>query len=145
MKSSLLNSDQARTYALIFEKGDEPIASLEEFAQANHLDAAHFTAIGAFSEITLAFFSPEKMDYQPIPVKEQVEVLSFIGNITLSPDGVKVHAHAVVGLRDGTTRGGHVLDGRVWPTLEIIITEEPAYLRRQIDPETGLALVQLGS
>jgi len=145
MKSGLLNSNASQTYALIFEKGDKLIETLEQFAKENKLDAAHFTAIGGFSEVRLEYFSREKMDYVDIPVDQQVEVLTLTGNISLQDDGVKVHSHAVLGLSDGTTRGGHIGEATVWPTLEIVLEEEPVYLRRKKDPETGLTLIDLNT
>ena len=87
----------------------------------------------------------KKKSYQEIPIKEQVEVLSFAGNIVEKDGNPMLHAHAVVGKRDGTAHGGHFLNGRVWPTLEMIITEMPAHLRRLKDEETGLPLIDLSS
>jgi uncharacterized protein len=49
----------------------------------------------------------------------------------------------VLGTRDGTTRGGHLIEGYVRPTLELIVDEVPAHLRRRYDPDTGLALIAL--
>ena len=70
------------------------------------------------------------------------EVLSLIGDVARdSADAPTVHAHVVVGLSDGTARGGHLLAGRVWPTLEVILVESPSYLRKRYDAETGLALI----
>lgn len=56
----------------------------------------------------------------------------------------KLHAHAVVGRADGTTRGGHLIEAHVRPTLELIVTESPEYLKRERDPETGLPLIRIG-
>jgi len=46
-------------------------------------------------------------------------------------------------LSDGTTRGGHLLEGRVFPTLEAIVTETPAELREVMRPDIGIALIDL--
>jgi uncharacterized protein len=54
-----------------------------------------------------------------------------------------VHAHVVLGRSDGTAYGGHLLAAHVWPTLEVVVTEEPRHLRRTIDAQTGLALIDL--
>ncbi len=54
-----------------------------------------------------------------------------------------MHAHAVLGRADGSTVGGHLLEGEVWPTLEVVVSEAPATLRKRVDPETGLALIDL--
>lgn len=143
MKARLLHEDQGqKTYALVFDKGDEVVSTLQEFAAEHALGASHFTAIGAFREAILGYFDRERRDYRRLPVREQVEVLVLAGDIVEGPDRrPQVHAHAVVGTADGTTRGGHLLEARVWPTLEVILVESPAHLLRRVDPETGLALI----
>ena len=97
------------------------MAGLVEFARQNRLGAGHFTAIGAFRDVTLGYFDWEKKDYKKIPVDEQVEVLSLIGDVALKDGEPKVHAHVVVGRSDGSTRGGHLLEAHVRPTLEVIL------------------------
>jgi uncharacterized protein len=99
----------------------------------------------AFSEVTLGFFDRKKKRYQQIPIKEQVEVLSFVGNIVEKDGEPMLHAHVVVAKADGTAHGGHFLQARVWPTLEMIASEMPVHLRRKHDDETGLALIDLRS
>ena len=49
----------------------------------------------------------------------------------------------VLGLRDGTTVGGHLKRAIDWSTLEVVVTEVPAHLRKRVDEETGLALIRL--
>ena len=56
MRSKLLNDQGERTYALVFDSGDEPVSLLERFAVEHRLTAARFTAIGAFSEAVLGYF-----------------------------------------------------------------------------------------
>ena len=141
MKSTVLEVSGARTWALIFDKGDEPVSGLTAFAKSQGLSGAHFTAIGAFSEVTLGYFDRKARDYKKIPLREQVEVLSLIGDVALDRGEPKVHAHVVVGRADGEARGGHLLEARVWPTLEVVLTESPRHLRKRHDPETGLALI----
>ena len=141
----LLDEDGLKTFALVFDKDEEAKESLMRFATKNGLRAAQVTAIGAFSEVTLGFFDRQKKSYQEIPVKEQVEVLSFAGNIVEKEGKPMLHAHVVVGKADGTAHGGHFLNGRVWPTLEMIIFETRAHLRRKHDEETGLPLIDLAS
>jgi uncharacterized protein len=143
MKSVVLEATGAKTWALIFDKGDEPMTGLTAFAKAEKLGGAHFTAIGAFSEVTLGYFDRTARDYKKIPLREQVEVLSLIGDVALDRGEPKVHAHVVVGRADGEARGGHLLSARVWPTLELVLVESPRHLRKRHDPETGLALIDI--
>jgi predicted DNA-binding protein with PD1-like motif len=140
VKSKQLGGDR---WALVFDKGDEPMAELERFARDHDLTAASFTGIGAFEEVVLGYFDRERKEYEEIPVREQVEVLSLAGDVAVGDGEPKVHAHVVVGKRDGTAYGGHLLRGRVWPTLEVVLTGSPAELRKSHDPETGLALIDL--
>jgi uncharacterized protein len=70
-------------------------------------------------------------------------VLWLIGDVAEGQDGPSVHIHVVLGLPDGTTRGGHLLEGRVFPTLEVIIHEAPAELRKVMNPDIGIALIDL--
>src|SRR5438105_3530392 len=102
MKSKLISSGTRKTWAVVFDKGDEVVAGLKKFARENHLGASQFTAIGAFSDLVLGFFVIEKKDYNKIPVREQVEVLSLIGDIALKENEPQIHAHVVVGKADGT-------------------------------------------
>jgi hypothetical protein len=139
----LLDTTGETTYVLVLDKGDEVVGELTAFARAQHLAAAHFTGIGAFSEVTLGYFERDRRDYRKIPLREQVEVLSLIGDVALDGDEPKLHAHVVVGRADGTAHGGHLMDARVWPTLEVVLAESPRHLHRVRDPETGLALIRL--
>lgn len=141
MKSKLLHEDGERTWALVFDKGDEAMELLGGFAKEHDLHAARFTAIGAFTDAVVGFFERAERDYERIPVPEQVEALSLIGDVAVAEGEPKVHAHVVLGRRDGSTVGGHLLEAHVWPTLEVILTESPAHLRKRHDPETGLALI----
>jgi uncharacterized protein len=145
MKAQLLHEHEGeKTFVLVFATGDEAIAGLTAFAKEKGLAASHFTAIGGFQEATLGYFDLEKKDYNKLPVREQVEVLSLVGDITLTEKGEpKIHAHVVVGRSDASTRGGHLIEARVRPTLEVMLVESPRHLRRKHDPHSGLALIQL--
>jgi predicted DNA-binding protein with PD1-like motif len=143
MKHRLIHQHEGqRTFALVFETGDEAMAGLKTFAEQHGLGAAQITGIGAFKDVTLGYFNWEKKEYQKIPVNEQVEVLSLIGDVAHEKRKPKVHVHVVVGRSDGTTWGGHLMEGHVRPTLEVILTESPTHLRKEHDEESGLALIR---
>ncbi|HVX27285.1 MAG TPA: PPC domain-containing DNA-binding protein [Parafilimonas sp.] len=143
MKFKLLNADKQKTYAIILESGDEAMECIETFAKEQNLKASQFNAIGAFSKLTLGYFNFEIKDYIKIEINEQVEALNIAGDISLYNNKVKLHAHAVVGKKDGTAHGGHLLKAIVHPTLEIILTESPAYLKREMDEEAHIPLIKI--
>jgi predicted DNA-binding protein with PD1-like motif len=144
MKSSLLLDRGERTFAVVFDKGEEVVEGLTAFAGRQSLRASQITAIGALSDVVLGYFDRAQRQYHRIPIGEQVELLSLLGVVTLDGEKPKLHAHVVVGRRDGSVAGGHLLEGHVWPTLEVIIEESPRHLRRRHDAETGLTLLDLG-
>lgn len=143
MQFRIVNPDLERAYLLVFDKGDEVIAGLKTFAQEHGVTAARFTAIGAFDRATVAFFQKEKRDYDRIEYDEPLEVLALTGNIALHDGQPRVHAHVVLGKPDGTAHGGHLVEGIVWPTLELMLIGLPGIVERVEDAETGLALIRL--
>jgi predicted DNA-binding protein with PD1-like motif len=144
MKTRLLSDIEGRReWAVIFDADDEVVSQLEQFANQHKLTAAHFSGIGAFANVTVAWFDLQKRSYQPIEINEQVEVLSLIGDMAEAKGKPSVHAHICVARRDGSAHGGHLRSGRVRPTLELIVTETPSHLRKTFRPEFGLALIDV--
>ena len=145
MHSKLLWSNAGeRTFVVILEPGEEAVSALTAFATDADLSGALLTAIGAFERATVGWFDLRKKTYRPIEIDRQCEGLSLMGEIAAGDDGKPgLHIHAVVGLSDGTTRGGHLLRATVRPTLEVTIAETPAHLRRRKRPDLGVTLINL--
>ena len=143
MKSMIVEDAEVVTYVVVCDPGDEAVAALTQFARAEDLEAAQITAVGAFESAVVGWFDRTEKEYRRIPVDQQCEVLSLIGDVAVGQDGPSVHVHVVLGLSDGTTRGGHLLEGRVFPTLELVVRETPAQVRKIMRPDLGLALIDL--
>ena len=135
--------ESPETFILVFETGDELADGLLQFAKEQRLSAASFKAVGALSSVRLGWLSWEKKRYEPsVTLDEQVELLSLIGDVALKDGEPVVHAHAVIGKKDGTAHGGHLLQARIRPTCEVVLTESPAHLQKFIDPESGIAVIK---
>ena len=143
MQTKLIQTEGPRTLAAVLDTGDEVVNSLLQVAKEHGLTAASFTGLGALEQVILGYFDWETKDYRKITIREQVEILNLTGNVALSEGKPKLHPHIVVGKADGTAHGGHLLEGIVRPTLEVVFMETPAHLHRKSDPETGLALLEL--
>lgn len=144
MKGRLVAGGPSKVHVVVLDCGEEAFAALGKFAGEEKLSAASLTAIGAFERATIGWFDFAAKSYRKIEIDEQCEVLSAIGDVALGDDGKpSLHIHVVLGLSDGSTRGGHFLSGIVRPTLEVVLTEAPAKLRRTKRPELGIALVDL--
>jgi predicted DNA-binding protein with PD1-like motif len=142
MRARTIEGQPQKLHVLILDKGEAVTRCLLAFAREAEIRSGHFTAIGAFSDIVLGFFDRGRKTYDEIPISEQVEVLALTGNFTEQDGEPRLHAHVVVGKRDGSAHGGHLLRATVFPTLEVVVTEVAAELRREIDPETGVALIR---
>jgi hypothetical protein len=144
MKSKSINDGVARTFVLILEEGEEAFKSITDFADRENISGASVSATGAFSKAKFGWFDLTAKKYKPIEVNEQCEVLSLIGDVAQGDDGkARLHLHAVLGLPDGTLRGGHFLSGAAQPTLEVTVTETVVHLRRKKRPDLGIALISI--
>jgi predicted DNA-binding protein with PD1-like motif len=143
MNAKLLTSTAGKTFAIVFDKQEEALGGLLWFVTENSVPAAHFTGIGGFSGVVLGYYDWETKSYVRIPVQEQVELVSLIGDITTEKEKPMIHAHAVIAKRDGTTLGGHLLEAHVRPTLELVLTESPVHLKRKYNAESGLPLIKI--
>lgn len=131
-------------FLIRLEAGEEAMASLRSWAAERKVGFAVLWAMGAMRRATLGYFDTTAAVYRQIPVEEQVEVLSIIGNVALGEDGAPiVHAHAILGRSDGSTVGGHLIEGHVFPMLEVVVRVFPEPVYRRADPTTGLTLWDL--
>ncbi len=147
MRSKLVSErPDAQVHVVILNSGEEAFAALTKFANETKISAASLTAIGAFEQATMGWFDFLSKSYKKIEVGEQCEVLSAIGDIAIGDDGkASLHVHIVLGLSDGSTRGGHLLEGMVRPTLEVVVTETTAKLRRKERADLGIALIDMAA
>jgi len=132
-------------YAVIFRNGDDPYAGLTQFAAQYQIQSAHLTAIGAFRDVHLGFYDPQKKMYRLIPIDTQVEVVSLVGDIAQLDGKPAVHMHCVVSMPDGRALGGHFLSAHVEPLLEVFVTADPVALHKKHDEATGLSLMDPGT
>jgi predicted DNA-binding protein with PD1-like motif len=145
VKVKELTADRGlRTFVVVMDKGDEAVEQLLRFARDHSVAGAGLTAVGACRSATLGYFDTQAMTARNRAFEGQLEVLSLIGDIALKDDEPALHAHVVLGGSDYSTVGGHLQQMTVFPTLEVIATETPGHLAKRIDPETGMALIDVG-
>jgi predicted DNA-binding protein with PD1-like motif len=144
MKAKSVTVGSERTFVLVLNQGEEAFRAITDFANKEQVSGAAVTAIGAFAHAQVGWFDLAAKSYKRIAVSEQCEVLSLIGDVAESDDGkASLHLHAVLGLQDGSVRGGHFLSGPVRPTLEVTINETVEHMRRKKRPDLGIALLNI--
>jgi uncharacterized protein len=131
MKSRSMAIGAERVFVLILDQGEDAFKAITEFADMEGISGASISAIGAFEHAKVGWFDLTAKTYRPIAVEEQAEVLSLVGDVAVGDNGkASLHLHAVLGLKDGSVRGGHFMSGVVRPTLEVTIRETAADLRK---------------
>lgn len=144
MKAKSVTVGSERTFVLVLDQGEEAFGAITDFANKEQVGGAAVTAIGAFAHAEVGWLDLAAKGYKRIAVNEQCEVLSLIGDVAESDNGkASLHLHAVLGLQDGSVRGGHFLSGSVRPTLEVIINETVKHMRRKKRPDLGIALLDI--
>jgi predicted DNA-binding protein with PD1-like motif len=128
-------------HVLVLHTGDDALRAITEFAVSNRIEGGTFSAIGAFENATIAYWNWDTKEYEHIEVAEQVEVLSLNGSVARAGDDPKLHAHVILGRRDGSTIGGHLIRATVRPTLEVFLVDLGTRLTRTRDKATGLWLL----
>src|SRR5437763_1514665 len=131
-------------HILVLHTGDDALASISDFAVRKTIEGASFSAIGAFMDSTIAYWNWDAKEYEHIEVGEQVEVLAMTGSVARAGNDPKLHAHVILGRRDGSTIGGHLIRAVVRPTLEVFFVDYGSRLTRKRDDATGLWLLECG-
>ena len=121
MKGEELPMTASRTFKVTFGTGDEILSGLTEFVEKNHIISGYITGLGGLRTGMLGWGDPDRGGMKTIPVNEKSEIASLVGNVSLQDGKPRVHLHGVLSLSDGSTRGGHVIEAKVYPIAEIFI------------------------
>lgn len=133
------------SFLIRLEMGEEVIGKLEEFCGKEGIRSGHFSGIGGLETLELAYYDIRDRKYHPRKFgRPPYELLSLKGNVSTFEGRIKVHAHVVVGDKDFKTFGGHLNEGVVLPTCEIIFHPFEGEIRRKYSKETGLGLLETG-
>ena len=125
------------------EKGDDILDSIVGFARTNRIDAAMFEGIGSLNTVKLGHYDFETKEYKYEVFREDLEILSLSGNISIMNKKPLPHAHVTLGRRDFSVIGGHLDEGSLANMVEIGINSLPGKLLKARDDEVGLNLLQL--
>lgn len=113
------SSGTAHVFDAIFSPGDEVLSGLTDLAIKHKVTSGYVTGIGGLSGALLGFGDPELGAFAKVVVDEKCELVSLTGHIQMRDGAPYVHLHAIVALKDGSTKAGHVFELRVAPVAEI--------------------------
>ena len=120
------------------DEGENLIESLKKVCrEIKTTTTVILSGVGQLQKVTLGYYK-EKNNYTPKKYIEKLELLSLTGTIFHSKDEYLPHLHIILGREDKTTIGGHLLEGIIGVTAEIIILVNPIEITRRYNPDTGL-------
>ena len=128
-------------YVLRFDRGEEILGKLGRFCHLERIEAATFSAIGACGEATVCFYNLQTKKYEDTELKENLEIISLIGNVSVLDFKPLVHAHVTLGDSGLNVRGGHAKKLVVSATCEMSLQKFKGWIERKFDEETGLNLM----
>jgi len=116
------------------------LPKLKEFLKRNRVNSGFFHGLGGLLKAELSFYDLKTKKYLKKKFTGPFEVLSLIGNVAQGEEGILIHAHAVLGKKDFSVFGGHLVSATVGGTLELKLSETE-FLERKPDKDTGLHLL----
>lgn len=128
-------------FMLILKRGEEINDAVKRCLAAAKVKGAAVTGLGAVEDPQLGYFQLQKKEFLRKRFKGIYEVLAITGN--LSTDGKELipHLHVSLGKRNFDVIGGHLFEGKVGITLELVITPMGEMPYRKMDEEIGLNLI----
>jgi uncharacterized protein len=133
-------------YILKLDRGELLRETVLRFAEKEDIKSAYLFAIGAVEDARIGYYDLENKKYVFSKYPGIYELASLQGNISVYEGKQSLHMHAVLS-EAGVGReilAGHLDEARVAVTAEIFIhLLHGVKLRRALDLETGLPLLQL--
>ena len=128
-------------YFVRLEKGEEIVASLQEFCLKNNIKAGFVTGIGAIKSMTVGFFNPETKEYHARTFEEYMEITSLLGNISEKEGKPYLHLHIMATGGEYKVLGGHLSEAFISATGEICVIDFGKSVGRKFSEEIGLNLL----
>lgn len=99
--------------------------------------AVVLSGVGQLKEFKLGYYK-RKGDYMPEEFSGPHELLSLAGNISNQDGEYNLHLHATLGNEKKGVIGGHLIQGKVEVTNEIVLLGTRLRIERRLVERTGL-------
>lgn len=133
-------------YVIRLERGERLSEAMEAFYADSSVEiqGASVSGVGTAQQITLGFYDLEAKEYRWQTFDEMREITGLLGTIALDEHDNKVfHLHGTFSDQEYQVVGGHVKDFVVGATCELFVHCVYQPLRRRLDAETGLKILDL--
>lgn len=130
--------DGTHSTLLVFERSEEIVELLHQFAREHQITSAWLSGLGGAMQATIAWYDIKTQQYVERTISEALEITNLTGNLSLVDGAPFWHIHGTFTDRDFTATGGHIKSLAVGITCEILITYHNLALTRTPNHETGL-------
>ena len=131
------------TYFIRLERGEKIIEPLMNFCNKNKIICGYFFGIGALDEVELAHYIVENKKYTSKTLKQPLEIINMSGNIATMNKEVYLHCHITLSDEKMKAIAGHLKEGRISATCEIVLVKLNATINRKHDDFIGLNLIDI--
>ncbi|MBI2650238.1 DNA-binding protein [Candidatus Woesearchaeota archaeon] len=131
------------TYLIRLERGEKIIETLKKFCAENKIKCGYFFGIGALGSVELAHYIVENKKYTSKMLKQPLEIINMSGNITSMSNEVYLHCHITLSDEKMKAIAGHLKEGRISATCEIVLVKLNAAIQRKHDNFIGLNLLDI--
>ena len=138
--AGLFEYDRCRQLMVRIRHDADLIQSILQLARIKEIEAGSFTAIGALKRAKLGYYDQKNRKYREMMIEAPHELVSCVGNVSLSEGKPFVHAHVALADEKGNTKAGHLLEGIVFAAEVHLRQLEGPKLERKLDEVTNLWL-----
>lgn len=131
------------TIVLVLEQGEDIVEAVTDLAREQNGKFGTVSGIGACDDVELNFYNLETKTYEKKEIKEPLELISLLGNISHIDEKPFAHLHATFGTNQYETLSGHLTKTVVSATAEIVITMTNLDINRKHNADIGLNLLDL--
>ena len=131
------------TYFIRIERGEKIIKTLKNFCTKQKIKCGYFFGIGALGEAELAHYIVENKKYTSKTYNQPLEIVNMNGNITTMNKEVYLHCHIALSDEKMNAIAGHLKEGIISATCEIILVRLNATINRKYHDFTGLNLLDI--
>ena len=130
-------------YLVKVSKGERIVEAIIKFCRENGIKSGAFYGIGALNHVELMVYHADRRGYSTKTIDGDMEILNITGNVAFLDGKHMVHAHITLSDTDLQAIGGHLKEGIVSGTLELVFTDFNVELNRKPDSETGLNILDI--
>jgi len=130
-------------YFIRLDKGEKIIENLKNFCAENKIKCGYFFGIGALGEAELAHYIVENRKYTAKLLKQPLEIVNMTGNVATMGNKIYLHCHITLSDEEMKAIAGHLKEGTIAATCEIVLVKLNTDVSRKYDDLTGLNLLDL--